>query len=298
MGQRVIKEVDGVSTVFHYDFNGNIIAESDLDGNFNTEYLYNGKGRVALVNVSTEEMFFFLNDRLGTPQMLTDASNTVVWEGLYKPFGGADVNPNSSVVNNFRFPGQYYDNETGLHYNYFRYYDPATGRYLTPDPIGLVGGINLWIYANGNPINAIDPWGLQTTVMPGGATGPFPAGHPVFQSGTYENQLIANDLTKLIGLMDPRPLARDIADLFGSEDEPYCEAKGSGDPPIIYDPNDLGPLFGAPGLPGWKNPASIPPEDPDRWKKPNNWKNMSKWEKFKWYFKKATMSGGSAGGVG
>ena len=161
----MIKEVDGITTVFHYDFNGNIIAESDLDGNFNTEYLYNGKGRVALVDVASSEMFYFLNDRLGTPQMLTDASNTVVWEGLYKPFGEADVNPNSSVVNNFRFPGQYYDQETGLHYNYHRYYDPATGRYLTPDPIGLDGGINLFVYARLNPVNLIDPLGLKEFEM-------------------------------------------------------------------------------------------------------------------------------------
>ena len=163
LGQRVIKEVDGVTTVFHYDFNGNIIAESDLDGNFTTEYLYNGKGRVALVDVSTGEMFYFLNDRLGTPQMLTDSTNTVVWEGIYKPFGEADVNPNSSVVNNFRFPGQYYDQETGLHYNYYRYYDPNTGRYLTPDPIGLTGGINLFLYTNGNPVNSIDLEGLEVS---------------------------------------------------------------------------------------------------------------------------------------
>ena len=164
----MIKEVDGVSTVFHYDFNGNIIAESDLDGNFNTEYLYNGKGRVALVDVSTGDMFFFLNDRLGTPQMLTDSTNTVVWEGLYKPFGEADVNPNSSVVNNFRFPGQYYDQETGLQYNWHRYYDLGTGRYLRPDPIGLAGGINLYSYANLNPVILIDPLGLDAKdILPG-----------------------------------------------------------------------------------------------------------------------------------
>ena len=161
LGQRVIKAVDGVTTVFHYDFNGNIILESDLEGNFTAEYLYNGKGRVALVDVASSEMFYFLNDRLGTPQMLTDASNTVVWEGLYKPFGEADVNPNSSVVNNFRFPGQYYDQETGLHYNWHRYYDPQTGRYLTPDPIGIVGGINLFLYSENNPVNYFDSLGLK-----------------------------------------------------------------------------------------------------------------------------------------
>jgi RHS repeat-associated protein len=62
---------------------------------------------------------------------------------------------------NFRFAGQYYDEETGLHYNYFRYYDPKTGRYLTPDPIGLAGGTNLCTYAGNNPVNAIDPYGLE-----------------------------------------------------------------------------------------------------------------------------------------
>ena len=56
--------------------------------------------------------------------------------------------------------GQYYDQETGLHYNYHRYYDPKSGRYLTPDPIGLAGGINLYAYAYNNPVNLIDPFGL------------------------------------------------------------------------------------------------------------------------------------------
>src|SRR3990172_11280329 len=58
------------------------------------------------------------------------------------------------------FPGQYYDQETGLHYNYFRYYDPTTGRYVTPDPIGLEGGINLFVYVANNPVNSSDPEGL------------------------------------------------------------------------------------------------------------------------------------------
>ena len=93
--------------------------------------------------------------------MMTDGANTVIWEGEYRPFGEAGVNPHSGVENNLRFPGQYYDDETGLHYNYHRYYDPGTGRYLMPDPIGLAGGIDLFAYVGNNPLNKIDHFGLR-----------------------------------------------------------------------------------------------------------------------------------------
>ncbi|MFC1533671.1 RHS repeat-associated core domain-containing protein [Thermodesulfobacteriota bacterium] len=161
LGQRIIKEAGGVTTVFHYDFDGNIIGKSDLSGSFSKEYLYRGSSRLALIDVSIGEMYYFGNDRLGTPQVLTDSTNTVVWEGYYKPFGEAEVNPNSSVVNNFRFSGQYFDSETGLHYNYHRYYDPKTGRYLKADPIGIKGGTNPYLYTGNNPINKTDPMGLS-----------------------------------------------------------------------------------------------------------------------------------------
>lgn len=75
------------------------------------------------------------------------------------------MTPKKSFLGGVRigiYAGQYYDEKTGLHYNYHRYYDPKTGRYLTPDPIGLAGGINLFVYAGNNPINAIDPYGLMS----------------------------------------------------------------------------------------------------------------------------------------
>jgi len=110
-----------------------------------------------------EEVFYFHNDHLGTPQAMTDASGSVVWQADYKPFGEANVHT-ETIVNNLRFPGQYYDAESGLHYNYFRDYDPGIGRYVESDPIGLAGGINTYAYVGNNPLYWIDPLGLAAAV--------------------------------------------------------------------------------------------------------------------------------------
>jgi RHS repeat-associated protein len=105
------------------------------------------------------------NDHLGTPQKMTDASGTVVWAADYKPFGEANITT-SSIANNFRFSGQYFDQETALHYNYYRDYNPALGRYTQADPVGIIpqgprAGLNhLYVYVWNNPIGWTDPKGL------------------------------------------------------------------------------------------------------------------------------------------
>ena len=110
---------------------------------------------------ASEEIYYFINDHLGTPQNLLNESGDVVWSADYKPFGEADVYVNS-FANNFRFPGQYFDAETGLHYNYHRYYDPNVGRYLKADKLGIGKGFNhLYVYARNSPIIYIDPEGLK-----------------------------------------------------------------------------------------------------------------------------------------
>ena len=73
------------------------------------------------------------------------------------------------VTFNLRFPGQYYDRESGLYYNYFRDYDPSTGRYVESDPIGLAAGTNLYAYVGGDPVNRIDPHGKELAPILGAA---------------------------------------------------------------------------------------------------------------------------------
>jgi len=114
-----------------------------------------------LVLASSESAIYFVHsDHLGTPQQLTDKAAQVVWAADYEPFGKVSLQ-RATESNDVRFPGQYFDAETGLHYNYFRDYDSYTGRYIESDPIGLRGGLNTYPYPL-NPIMDIDPLGLAT----------------------------------------------------------------------------------------------------------------------------------------
>ncbi len=207
LGQRIEKTVNSVTTIYHYDIHGSLIAETGADGIPHKEYVYLGNTPLSMIvygpadyrstdldqdgdvdggdiarSTGTDlssmasdfgkvydpetKMYYYHNSHIGTPVMMTDENGAIVWQADYAPFGSAHIVLNT-VENNLRFPGQYYDSETGLHYNYHRYYDPDTGRYLTPDPIGLAGGINPFVYSYNNPINAIDPLGLFTSNFQG-----------------------------------------------------------------------------------------------------------------------------------
>lgn len=112
-----------------------------------------------------EALLYVHNDHLGTPQSMTNQAGQVVWEASYAPFGEVTVHEDPDrdgvpVMMNQRFPGQYFDGETGLYYNYFRDYDPSTGRYITSDPVGLNGGLNTYLYVDANPVRWVDPRGL------------------------------------------------------------------------------------------------------------------------------------------
>jgi RHS repeat-associated protein len=133
-GQRAFKDAAN-DVVYHYDLSGQLIAETDAVGNMLKAYVWLFGQPLAMI-APDGAVYYFLNDHLGTPQKMTDSSGTVVWAADYLPYGQADVTI-ATVENNLRFAGQYFDSETGLHYNYYRYYDPKLGRYLRVDPYSI-----------------------------------------------------------------------------------------------------------------------------------------------------------------
>ncbi|WP_241492819.1 RHS repeat-associated core domain-containing protein, partial [Pseudomonas endophytica] len=111
----------------------------------------------------SEEVFYFHTNLAGLPEQLTDEHGLSVWHSEYQAWGNSRDEWHRSQYGqeqNLRFQGQYLDRETGLHYNTFRFYDPDVGRFTQPDPIGLLGGINLYQYAP-NAVGWVDPWGWE-----------------------------------------------------------------------------------------------------------------------------------------
>lgn len=128
-------------------------------------------------------VYYVHSDHLDTPRLVTDGQARVVWRRtpLDEPFGTTppEADPDgdgAAFMFNLRFPGQYFDGETNTNYNYFRDYDPTTGRYIQSDPIGLEGGINTYSYVRGNPLSFSDSLGLYTEVIQWGPDGSWSGG--------------------------------------------------------------------------------------------------------------------------
>src|ERR1700674_1496564 len=166
-GERVQKTVGGTTTLFAYDESGNLIGEYDSSGNPIEETVRLADMPIAVLKPTGT--YYVHTDPLNTPRQINDQSGNAVWTWNIATFGASTPNPdptNSGTPFSYnpRFPGQYFDAETGLFYNYYRDYDPRTGRYVESDPIGLIGGLNTYNYVEGNPISYVDPIGL----WPGG----------------------------------------------------------------------------------------------------------------------------------
>ena len=177
-GFRLLQEIhDGVPLTYVYSDAGSYEPLARIDG------------------VTDPEIFWFHCQPNGTPERMTDAEGELRWEGQNSAWGKLlreTALQGAGFAQNLRMQGQYLDRETGLHYNLFRYYDPDSGRFTQPDPIGLAGGINLYQYAP-NALGWVDPWGLSKTCKDPSkeATqwqGPHNRDYPGID--TYENRIL------------------------------------------------------------------------------------------------------------
>ena len=195
-GERIAKTVNATTTYSLFR-DQRLAAQTDEDGHVTAHYIYlDGKPVAKIlmqpathwldqmiirvkrafpgadanaipVSAADAEIYAIHTDHLGTPQVVTNLRQKIVWETEITPFGrarllnaAATARQKAPFTMDLRLPGQIFDAETGLHYNYLRDYDPALGRYLTPDPIGLAGGLQPYGYVGANPLNRTDRLGL------------------------------------------------------------------------------------------------------------------------------------------
>ncbi|MCB2129154.1 MAG: RHS repeat-associated core domain-containing protein [Rhodobacteraceae bacterium] len=166
-GQQVVRELTQTGEVIH--------AVHDKDGNRIAEYLYDPvaqsstlirqyvwmEGRVVAV-VEGGQIYFIRTDHIGRPVFATNDLGVKVWEASYLPFGGVHVATGGIGL---RFPGQWFQAESGLHQNWMRDYDPTMGRYIEADPLGLVDGASVYGYVRQNPGRWADPRGEEILVL-------------------------------------------------------------------------------------------------------------------------------------
>ena len=169
LGQRSSKYLPQQARTLYFLYSEEgLVAEYDAQGALIQEYAYDPTSTWMTQPLFTRarrsdngkwSLSYLANSHLGTPEMAFEKSGEVIWQAGAQAFGRTEIEV-SKIVNNLRFPGQYFDAETGLQDNYFRVYDSQVGRYVESDTIGLAGGVNTSGYVGGNPLNLVDPYGL------------------------------------------------------------------------------------------------------------------------------------------
>jgi len=239
------------------------LAETDVSGNITAYYVY-GLGLISKITPS-DQVYYYHYDGIGSTIGMSDSNGNMVNKYAYDEFGKV-LNQEEAIPNPFKYVGQFgvMDEENGLFYMRARYYDPEVGRFISKDPIGLLGGLNMFTYVGNNPVNLIDPEGKFVFLL---------LAPPV-----YTGAMALADLAIIGGLWwTSQQVLKSQADLVPNA----CEfSKGLGD--------KYGPLLKAPGMPGWEAPTGDFNKDGpvDYWKKPSDWDKKTTWEKIKWYIGK------------
>ena len=163
LNRRVVKETPAETNFYLYGLQG-LLAEYDGSGNLVREYgwLPDQEWMGAPLWMSQAGVrAYYVQDDVMAAECLIRENGAVVWSARAMENGRMVVAESSTLDNPLRMSGQYFDEETGLHYNTHRYYDPETGRYLTPDPSGYSDGLNLYLFGGDDPVNRFDVAGLS-----------------------------------------------------------------------------------------------------------------------------------------
>lgn len=280
LGRRIEKNVNGNIKRYVYDgfdllleYDGNNVLEANYTHGLGIDSLLFAERQGAQLNYHT--------DGLNNTTEITDATGAVVKSYAYDSFGNI-VSENGTIENSFTYTGREFDSESGLYYYRTRYYDPSTGRYIQEDPIGLLGGINLYSYVSNNPVNFIDPFGLFDTkrfvdaigkgALIGGALGGSRSGLGGAIFGGFAGGAIAGSRDAIDQLSD------DDGDGILNGDDPYdnvptnCPSCDFNQPdgdndgfPDGLDPNptEPDPFPPLPDFPGCAFGSNCPPFDPD-----------------------------------
>ena len=222
-GRRISKRCtnrDKPGTDFHW--NGNQLTEEiPVSPEGTPEYenairwVYEPGRFTPLARYEKGQLHYAITDTVGRIQELLTEDGTIVWRGQQHLWGREESRNNEDALTcRLRFPGQYEDEESGLYYNRFRYYDGGTGQYLSADPIGLNGGINLYAYVK-NPLTWIDPLGLAGCKLPDGQT-----------VADFEKSLVKLPVNQRVPVV--RNMAESVADQNGWTRAKNIESKNRG----------------------------------------------------------------------
>ena len=187
---------------YRYDARGNVIERRSATQRQLFEYDNHAPlARVDRTEAGKPSLYYFHTDQIGTPLEVTSAQGDLVWQARYNAWGEVERFEVQSIEQHLRFQGQYFDAETGLHYNTFRYYDPGVGRFTTQDPIGLLGGDNLYQYAV-NPTGWVDPLGLTCGIENPKKVSNSNLPHAIdraVERGVFPDRSTASDALKSLG---------------------------------------------------------------------------------------------------
>jgi RHS repeat-associated protein len=231
LGQMIEKSGTLGTTIFVQDEAGHLIGEYDGSGNLIEETIWLGDIPVATLQPNGSggvNIFYVHTDHLNTPRKIAQPSTgTLAWRWDADPFGATAPNQNPGGLGTFvyglRFPGQYYQAETGLNQNVNRDYDPLVGKYVESDPIGLWGGsYSTYAYANENPLSKIDPRGLAPPGRTGTPTFPTVIPPAIAIPGSPENQSWVNSAWQQIDAALSKA-GQAIHDMCMSSEDKRCQ---------------------------------------------------------------------------